>query len=201
MLLSRRSVAPIALLFLLAILISCAGGFIGVVPLYPHMSNLEICSPPEVHNFSDSPSWQLWVATCFNTLDTPTQVSSWYERIGWTGRNVPVDKFGLVITGKLNLGSMMEVAIKRQVLASDDSVIIRTEYDLYSSLCPLQTWRYQPGYKDTWSVWEVGSLLKMTLKVMLMDCIMGTQASYLLGNSSWRPAGKTSPPRHISTNA
>lgn len=145
-----------------------AGWFVGAVPPYPHLRNLKLCSPPRAYNFSDSLSWHLWVTICFDTPDTPSQVTAWYARWGWAGQTVPSDKFGMVPIGRLDLGAGARITAKRQVLATDTSVSIRTEYDLYSTLCPLQTWRY---LADSWSVVEIGSLLKTMLKVMVVDCL------------------------------
>ena len=104
-------------LFLLLVIILCAGWFIGAIPAYPHMRNWKVCEPPQVITLSlygvENSRKELFMAICFNTTDSWEQVAAWYDPLGWTGENVPTDIYGMGLTGEINFGRVAQITSKR----------------------------------------------------------------------------------------
>jgi hypothetical protein len=118
---SKRIVLVTLKILLVAIIsVAFAGWFIGAIPAYPHMREWKVCSYPKIISSSlyDIERKELFMAVCFNTSDSWKQVAEWYEPFGWTDKNALTDDIGTPVIGRINVGRVVQIIIKRDVLFS-----------------------------------------------------------------------------------
>ena len=86
---SRRTIiVTLTALFVISVIVVSVGWFIGAIPTYPHISEWEVCTYPEIvsSKLYGIERKELFVAICFSTSDSWEQVAAWYEPFGWTGQ-------------------------------------------------------------------------------------------------------------------